>query len=72
MKRLTVLPLFCLVLLAGMIPRAAGAQDFEYWPGTEYDPAVPTAEEVLGYRIGDRITPSAGLIEYLEALESAV
>lgn len=72
MDRLTVLPLFCLVLLAGMIPRTAGAQDFEYWPGTEYDPAVPTAEEILGYRIGDRITPHAGLMKYLEALESAL
>ena len=33
---------------------------------------MPTAEEVLGHRIGDRITSSAGLIAYLEALESAV
>ena len=72
MNRFTVLPLFCLMLIAGMIPAASKAQDFEYWPGTEYDASVPTAEEVLGYRIGDRITPHAGLMKYLEALETAV
>lgn len=72
MNRLTVLPLFFLFLIAGTMPRAAAAQDFEYWPGTEYDPSVPTAEEVLGYRIGDRITSSAGLMTYLETLESAL
>lgn len=72
MNRFTVLPLFCLVLLAGMISGATEAQDFEYWPGTEYDASVPTAEEILGYRIGDRITPHAGLMKYLEALEAAV
>ena len=71
MNRFTVLPLFCLVLLAGTISRATEAQDFEYWPGTEYDASIPTAEEILGYRIGDRITSHAGLMKYLEALESA-
>lgn len=72
MNRCTVLPLFCLVLLAGLNPHISKAQDFEYWPGTEYDASVPTAEEVLGYHIGDRITPHAGLMKYLEALESAL
>lgn len=72
MKRFTVLPLFCLVLLAGVESRVTEAQNFEYWPGTEYDASVPTSEEILGYRIGDRITPHAGLMRYLEALESAL
>jgi len=72
MNRFTVLPLFCLMLLTGMSTGVAKAQDFEYWPGTEYDTSVPTAEEILGYRIGDRITSHAGLMKYLEALESAV
>ena len=71
MNRFTVLPLFCLVLLAGMMPGGSKAQDFEYWSGTEYDDSVPTAKEILGYDIGDRITPHAGLMKYLEALEAA-
>ncbi len=72
MNRFTVLPLFCLVLLAGIMPGASKAQDFEYWSGTVYDDSVPTAKEILGYDIGDRITPHAGLMKYLEALEAAV
>ncbi len=72
MNRFTVLPLLCLILLCGTISGVSKAQDFEYWPGTEYDASVPTAEEILGYRIGDRITPHAGLMKYLEALESAM
>ena len=72
MKRFSVLPLCCLVLLIGTFPGVSKAQDFEYWPGAEYDDSVPTAKEVLGYRIGDRITSHAELMKYLEALESAV
>ena len=60
MNRFTVLPLLCLVLLSGMISGVSKAQDFEYWPSAEYDASVPTAEEILGYRIGDRITPPRG------------
>ncbi len=72
MNRFTVLPLLSLVLLTGMISGVSKAQDFEYWPGTEYDPSIPTAEEVLGYRIGDRITSHAGLMKYLDALQAAL
>ena len=71
MNRLTVLPLFCMALLTGMITGVSKAQDFEYWPGTEYDPSIPTMKEILGYHTGERITPHAGLMRYLEALESA-
>jgi len=71
MNRLTVLPLFCMALLTGMITGVSKAQDFEFWPGTEYDPSIPTMKEILGYHTGERITPHAGLMRYLEALESA-
>ena len=71
MNRFTILPLFCLVFLCGMNSGESEAQDFEYWPGSEYDASIPTAEEILGYRIGERITPHAGLMKYLEALEAA-
>ncbi len=72
MNRFTVQPLLCLILYMGMFTGATKAQDFEYWPGTEYDESIPTAKEILGYHLGDRITSHAGLIKYLEALESAV
>ena len=72
MNRFTVLPLFCLVLFMGMITGVSKAQDFEYWPGAEYDASIPTMKEILGYHPGERITSHAGLMKYLEALESAV
>ncbi len=73
MNRPCVLPTtLCLLLIAAIVAGPSKAQDFAYWPGTEYDPSIPTAEEILGYRIGDRITAHAGLLNYLEALEAAV
>ncbi|MCU1258710.1 MAG: peptidase carboxypeptidase [Bryobacterales bacterium] len=44
---------------------------FEFWPGTTYDPAVPTARKVLGYHPGERISPHANIVRYMEALAAA-
>ena len=61
-KLLFVLTAFC----------AAGlAQPFEYWPGSTYDPAIPTAKSVLGYDIGDRVSWHANIVRYMKALEAA-
>src|ERR1700733_657675 len=59
----------CLALLFAL---AAAAQPrFEYWPGSTYDPAVPTPKKVLGYDFGDRISPHANIVRYLQALAAA-
>jgi hypothetical protein len=47
------------------------AQKFEYWPGATYDPSIPTARTALGYDFGERITTSANLVRYMEALAAA-
>ena len=44
---------------------------FEYWPGTQYDAAVPTLRKVAGFDIGDRISPHATIVQYFEALAQA-
>jgi len=44
---------------------------FEYWPRTNYDPAVPTMRKVVGYDIGDRVSWHANLLKYMEALAAA-
>jgi hypothetical protein len=49
----------------------AQTQKFEYWPGSVYDPAIPTARSVLGHDLGDRILSSANLVKYMEALAAA-
>ena len=44
---------------------------FEFWPGAVYDPSVPTAKEVLGYDLGDRVAGPGDIVRYLNALAAA-
>jgi hypothetical protein len=45
--------------------------DLELFPGTDYDPAVPTAEECLGFRLGDRAAFPREIESCLEAWAEA-
>ena len=47
------------------------AQDDYFFPGADYDPSIPTFEDVLGYAPGERITWHRDAIRYFEALEAA-
>ena len=47
------------------------AQVPELAPGTRYDPAIPTLEEVVGHDFGEVITPPDDVIRYIEALAAA-
>ncbi|MCH8071963.1 MAG: peptidase [Proteobacteria bacterium] len=62
-----------MVFIAGCIfSTYASAQDnFVFWPNADYDPAIPTVEDVLGYPSGDRITWHRDAIRYFEALAEA-
>ncbi|MFN0025504.1 MAG: M14 family zinc carboxypeptidase, partial [Parvularculaceae bacterium] len=51
-------------------PNAAPAR-FEYWPGAQYDPAIPTLKSVVGHANGERITRPEDAIRYLAALRRA-
>ncbi len=51
-----------IIILAG---HAANAQDeFVYWPNANYDPAIPSVEDVLGYHPGERITWHRDAVRY--------
>jgi len=50
---------------------AFAQDDFIFWPNADYDPAIPTVEEVLGYTSGERITWHRDAIRYFEALAEA-
>ena len=55
-----------------LLPFSLRAQaKFEYWPGTVYDPGIPTHRLVLGYDAGDRISSPEAIVRYLEALAAA-
>lgn len=47
------------------------ADGFEMWPGATYDTSIPSVQDVLGYKIGDRITWHGDMVKYFEALEKA-
>ena len=69
MKQLFIL-LFSFITLV-LSHSSIGQDDFEFWPNPNYDPAIPTVEEVLGYETGERITWHRDAIRYFEALAEA-
>jgi hypothetical protein len=50
---------------------SAAARKVEFWPGAQYDPAIPTFEKVLGFAPGAQHATHAGIVRYFEALSSA-
>ena len=46
-----------------------GAQAQSFLPGVAYDPAIPTIESILGKPSGERITPAADIVRYLQTLQ---
>jgi hypothetical protein len=49
----------------------APAQPFEFWPGAQYDPAIPSIEKVLGFPPGEKHATAADIGKYFEALAAA-
>ena len=61
--------LLAAILFSCLSSVAAAAQGL--WPNTQYDPAIPTLESVVGHRPGDAITTPEEVGRYLEALAKA-
>jgi hypothetical protein len=58
-------------LIAGLLALPVFAQQFEFWPGAQYDPSIPTIRQVLGHEPGERIAPPEEIHRYFEALAKA-
>ncbi len=59
-------------IAAALLASSAFAQDkLEYWPGADYDPAIPTIEQVIGHAPGERVTWHADVMRYFDALAAA-
>ncbi len=58
----------CVTLGLGAIPLGQGR---EWWPGTTYDPGVPTPRSAFGYDMGDYLTEHAEMTAYMRQLETA-
>lgn len=69
---LSFLPVFyrlAAAVFVAALPTAALAQDFHFYPDdASYDTAVPTLEQVVGHRNGERITSHAEMERYLGVL----
>ncbi|MBZ5580972.1 MAG: peptidase M14 [Acidobacteriia bacterium] len=60
----------CLALLLAAAPLYA-QRPYEYWPGANYDPKIPTYRQALGYDPGEKVTSHAGILRYMDALAAA-
>lgn len=59
------------VLALVLLALPAFSQKFEFWPGAQYDAAIPSPEKVLGYPTGQRHATHADIVRYFEALAAA-
>ena len=60
------------ILVSAFITTQVAAKDsFVFWPEADYDPSIPSVEDVLGYRSGERITWASNAVRYFEALAKA-
>tara|TARA_R110000751_G_scaffold49117_1_gene109519 strand:+ start:26424 stop:29162 length:2739 start_codon:yes stop_codon:yes gene_type:complete len=46
-------------------------EEYDMWPNTQYNTNIPTHSQVLGYKVGERITNYADMLRFFEALETA-
>jgi hypothetical protein len=60
-----------LILVLFVAATLVAQSKFDFWPGAQYDPAVPTFKKILGHDPGERILWHAGLVKYMEALQAA-
>ena len=57
------------LILALLLQIPTPAQEVS--PGTRYDPAIPTLEQVVGHDFREQITAPADIVRYMEALHAA-
>ncbi len=71
-RKLSELSAFaCAAALLCWTSISAAQDDFRFWTDNDYDPAIPSIEQVLGYAPGERITWHKDAVRYFEALAAA-
>ncbi len=66
-----LLPLAALPLTSSARPPLPVDPVSVSWPGADYDPTIPTTEEVLGFEIGSELARHAEVRRYFDALSAA-
>ncbi len=59
------------IVLLCLAPATLAQDDFRFWTDDNYDPSIPTIEQVLGYAPGEQITWHRDTVRYFEALAAA-
>jgi hypothetical protein len=59
----------CISLL--LVSSVSANEEYDMWPNTQYNTNIPTHSQVLGYKVGERITNYADMLRFFEALETA-
>lgn len=60
-----------LVSLLTLSSLASATQEPNLWPNTQYEKTIPTHTQILGYKVGERITNHADMLRFFDALEKA-
>jgi hypothetical protein len=61
-----------ILALAALLATSLAAQPkFEFGPGAQYDPAIPTFKKVLGFEPAEKLASPADTVRFLEALAAA-
>ena len=63
--------LLALVLSATAASPSLAQTPEPFWPGAQYDPQIPTLEQVVGHASGDKVTTPEQIATYLRALAQA-
>ena len=61
----------CLVFVSPLGATQDASEEYNLWPDTQYSADIPTHTQVLGYKVGERITSYADMLRFFEALELA-
>ncbi len=71
MKRKNQYLLLFLIIAVSIFSTGVAFAAEAFWPDADYDPSVPTFNDVLGYAPGERISSHAEIVRYLRTLAQA-
>ncbi len=63
--------LLTIILSMILFPGKGYSQDFEFYPNANYNPNIPTLQQVVGHKWGEKVTMHHEVQQYIKALAEA-
>ena len=63
--------LLTIILSMILFPGKGYSQDFEFYPNASYNPNIPTLQQVVGHKWGEKVTMHHEVQQYIKALAEA-